>query len=486
MRTTFKILFCWLLAITGAGAQDGVMVDSNRVVIIPNPSLFWAANAADIVAAIGGMLGGGGGGGTNTPTLNGVNRFTGISNVFTGILSIDTLEVADFATARANLHVAPGVDVQAFDPDLDALAALSGNGLATRTGSGTATNRTVTGTSGRITVTNGNGVSGNPTIDIDTNSLATPINGGVPNGAGAWLDWSRISGMPAVFADGTDDGAGGGGGGGSPSGSNGDIQTKNGTNFSAIATPSGFQFAGALLSRTPSGTPGFLSQIGGGWVVYEECIGDPATTGFGGREYWARSVNGDGVIVQSTQESGLIGQWRVVVTNGTTPARVAMVNGDGTNRRGIPLLGFNFLMYIEHTRLRNLNTQGSEEARLWHGIMDTSALGISTEPANGAYIRVTNNVWQGVTASGSSYTVCSGPSAVADDYPYVGFYVDSSQTNVVFFHGLTPSTIAPFGTNTATIPVATAGTTVIQTFTKVVGNSPMTNTTDFVGLFIQK
>lgn len=46
-------------------------------------------------------------------------------------------------------------------------ADFSSNGLMTRTASATYTNRTITGTAGTISVTNGNGVSGNPTLTID-------------------------------------------------------------------------------------------------------------------------------------------------------------------------------------------------------------------------------------------------------------------------------------------------------------------------------
>jgi len=55
--------------------------------------------------------------------------------------------------------------VQAYDADLDALAAVSSSGLLARTGSGTASARTLTG-SGAIAVANGDGVSANPTISI--------------------------------------------------------------------------------------------------------------------------------------------------------------------------------------------------------------------------------------------------------------------------------------------------------------------------------
>lgn len=49
---------------------------------------------------------------------------------------------------------------------LSAIAALSSTGLIARTGSGTVSARTITGTSNKITVTNGDGVSGNPTLTI--------------------------------------------------------------------------------------------------------------------------------------------------------------------------------------------------------------------------------------------------------------------------------------------------------------------------------
>jgi hypothetical protein len=43
---------------------------------------------------------------------------------------------------------------------------VSGNGIVAKTTTGTYTNRSVAGTAGRITVSNGDGVSGNPTIDL--------------------------------------------------------------------------------------------------------------------------------------------------------------------------------------------------------------------------------------------------------------------------------------------------------------------------------
>ena len=60
---------------------------------------------------------------------------------------------------------------QPLDADLTAVAGLSANGLIARTGAGTAAVRSLTAPAAGITVTNGDGVSGNPTIGL-ANDLA--------------------------------------------------------------------------------------------------------------------------------------------------------------------------------------------------------------------------------------------------------------------------------------------------------------------------
>lgn len=82
---------------------------------------------------------------------------------------------ADASSARSTLGLVIGTDVQPYDADLVALSGITTNGIYVRTGSGTSVTRGITGTTGKIVVTNGDGVSGNPTITVgeDVPALAS-------------------------------------------------------------------------------------------------------------------------------------------------------------------------------------------------------------------------------------------------------------------------------------------------------------------------
>lgn len=73
---------------------------------------------------------------------------------------------------------------------IDALAAFNSDGLMTQTALGVFTSRVITPASTRITVTNGDGVAGNPTIDVDESQLDINNIGGV---GGNYIDWTAAT-----------------------------------------------------------------------------------------------------------------------------------------------------------------------------------------------------------------------------------------------------------------------------------------------------
>ena len=70
-------------------------------------------------------------------------------------------------------------DAQPLDATLTSLAAYNTNGLLTQTAADTFVGRTIAGTTNQITVTNGNGVAGNPTLSFPSTTLTFPGTAGV-------------------------------------------------------------------------------------------------------------------------------------------------------------------------------------------------------------------------------------------------------------------------------------------------------------------
>jgi hypothetical protein len=115
----------------------------------------------------------GGGGGVSAHTA--LTALAWTSSGHTGTAS--RLAGFDGSGAASYTQIGASGGVQAWDTDLDGYAALSSTGLVARTGSGTAATRTITAGSAQVTVSDGDGVSGNPTIDLAYASAVRETSG---------------------------------------------------------------------------------------------------------------------------------------------------------------------------------------------------------------------------------------------------------------------------------------------------------------------
>lgn len=139
----------------GAGLSGGGDLSTSRTISMPNVGTANTYGSATQVPQITTDAQGRVSGVTNTP-INGVPG-ANITNTPAGNISSTNVQAAINEL---------DAEKQPLDGDLTAVAALAGTGLVTRTATNTMTTRTVTAVSGEITVSNGDGVSGNPTIGL--------------------------------------------------------------------------------------------------------------------------------------------------------------------------------------------------------------------------------------------------------------------------------------------------------------------------------
>lgn len=151
---TIEVLDNGSIVVPAATALDFVAGSNVTITIVQSPS----GTARIEITATGG--GGGGGSGhiiqeDGAPVLP---QRTYLNFVGAGYTASD-----DAGNDRTNVTL---------DADLNALALLGTTGILSRTGPATYSPRTITGTSGSVVVTNGDGIAGNPTISLDAEIAA--------------------------------------------------------------------------------------------------------------------------------------------------------------------------------------------------------------------------------------------------------------------------------------------------------------------------
>jgi len=300
-------------------------------------------------------------------TTNGLVARTA-ANAYTG----RTLTQPAAGITVSNGDGVSGNPTLALANDLAALEGLASTGLAARTAADTWAQRTITGTTNRLTVTNGDGVSGNPTLDISSSyvgqaSITTlgTITSGTWNGTDIALANIAQIATSSIL--------------GRTTASTGDIEVLTGTQATALldAFTSG---AKGLAPASGGGTTNFLradgtwaAPGGGGGAVSSVTVTQPAAgitiTNTGVAQTGATSstlaLANDLAGLEGLASTGIAARtaadtWAVRTVTGTTN-RLTVTNGDGVS--GNPTLDISSSYVGQAT----ITTLGTITTGVWNG-----------------------------------------------------------------------------------------------------------------------
>lgn len=165
MANTFRIK----RRISGAPGAPTTLLNAELSYNEVDDILYYGKGLASGVTAAAVIAIGGAGFFANYVALTGVQNITGLKT-FSGGLATPTIAAGDDSTNVVNSAWVRGFS-QPLSTSLTSLAANSTVGFSVQTAAGVYAARSIIGNAGRITVSDGSGAAGNPTIDLATTAV---------------------------------------------------------------------------------------------------------------------------------------------------------------------------------------------------------------------------------------------------------------------------------------------------------------------------